>query len=92
LSSDNAEDVGNKDILPSSRTGSPRYMTERTQDVMSFVRKFGTADLFITFTCNRKWKEITEALVPEQRPQDRYDIIARVFKMKLKKLENDFEG
>lgn len=52
---------------------------------MSYVRKYGTADLFITFTCNSKRKEIIELLKPGQKPHHQYDI-ARVFKQKLKDL------
>jgi len=48
----NANNVGQLVILPSSFTGSPRYMHEKNQDAMTYVRKFGRPDLFITFTCN----------------------------------------
>ena len=41
-------------------------------------------DLFITFTCNPKWKEFQDALFPGQKAQDRHDIIARIFHLKLK--------
>ncbi|XP_014774554.1 uncharacterized protein LOC106872177 [Octopus bimaculoides] len=37
-------------ILPSTYTGEPRYMHERRQDDMTFVRHYGRPDLFITFT------------------------------------------
>ena len=37
-------------------------------------------DLFITFTCNPKWKEIQENLMPRQTSWDRPDIVCRVFK------------
>ncbi|XP_077273719.1 uncharacterized protein LOC143903730 [Temnothorax americanus] len=43
-------------------------------------------DLFITFTCNPKWKDITDALLPGQKTHDRHDIIARVFHLKVKKM------
>ena len=46
------ENLGQLCILPSSFTGSPRYMHERTQDAMTYVRTYGRPDLFITFTCN----------------------------------------
>ncbi|XP_067930639.1 uncharacterized protein [Watersipora subatra] len=52
-------------ILPSSFTGGPRYMHERTQDAMTYVRNYGRPDLFITFTCNSKWDEISNELLPE---------------------------
>lgn len=43
-----------KTVLPSSSTGWPRYINERTQDAMTYVHQFGNLDLFITFTCNPK--------------------------------------
>jgi hypothetical protein len=51
-------------ILPSSFQGSERAMGQLYQDAMARVRKFGKSDLFITFTYNPKWKEITDALLP----------------------------
>lgn len=44
--------IGQRVILPSSFTGSPRYLHEKTQDAMTYVRNYGTPDLCITFTCN----------------------------------------
>lgn len=78
------ESVGRLTILPSSYIGSPRHMHEYAQDAMTYVRNYGTPDLFITFTCNPKWMEIERELEPGQKPQDRHDIIARVFQQKLK--------
>ena len=51
-------DLGRAVILPSSFTGGPRYMHEKTQDAMTYVGKYGRPDLFITFTCNPSWPEI----------------------------------
>ncbi len=82
----NAKNVGQQVILPSSFTGSPRYMHQRTQDAMAYVRKFGRPDLFITFTCNPKWEDIQQNLFHGQSRTDRHDIIARVFHQKQKKL------
>ena len=55
---------------------------------MVICRQYGNPDLFITFTCNPKWPEITRALskIPNQKPEDRPDIITRVFKMKLNQI------
>ncbi|XP_066434063.1 uncharacterized protein [Eleutherodactylus coqui] len=78
--------LGQAVILPSSFTGGPRYMHEHTQDAMTYVRHYGRPDLFITFTCNSKWTEITEALLPRQKPQHRHDITSRVFHLKIKKI------
>lgn len=61
-------------------------MHERTQDAFCYVRKYGRPDLFITFTTNPKWDEITEELFTGQLASDRHDIISRVFKQKLKKM------
>jgi ATP-dependent DNA helicase PIF1 len=61
-------------------------MHERTQDGMTYVRVYGHPDLFITITCNSKWKEISDQLMPGQQPKDRHDLIARVFKLKVKLL------
>ncbi|XP_061377227.1 uncharacterized protein LOC133318861 [Danaus plexippus] len=78
------QSIGRLTILPSSYIGSPRHMHEYAQDAMTYVRNYGTPDLFITFTCNPKWTEIERELEPGQKPQDRHDIIARVFQQKLK--------
>lgn len=82
------KDIGQMVILPSSYIGSPRHMHEYIQDGMTFVRRFGKADLFITFTCNPNWKEIKDLLLPGQSASERHDIVARVFKQKLKSLMN----
>ena len=82
-------DAGKYVILSSSFVGSPRHNHQCYQDAMAAVRRYGKPDLFITFTCNPKWKEIVEHLRPGESPQDRNDLIARVFKMKLSALMTD---
>lgn len=82
---DTAE-IGNSVILPSTYIGSPRHMQEYIQDAMTYVREYGRPCLFITFTCNPKWPEITNLLLPGQNAIHRHDITARVFKQKLKSL------
>lgn len=84
----NVADIGQLVILPSTHIGSPRHMHEYIQDAMTYVRRYGRADLFITFTCNPNWTEIKDLLLPGQNPSDRHDIIARVFKQKLISLMN----
>ncbi|CAL9026294.1 unnamed protein product [Prunus brigantina] len=44
-----ANNVGQKVILPSSYTGSTRYMLNNYQDAMAICRHYGNPDLFITF-------------------------------------------
>ena len=83
--------IGKRIILPSSVTGSPRYMIQAYQDSMAIVRWAGPPDLFMTFTTNPKWPEITEALnlIPGQKAEDRPDLVSRVFKIKLDELIHD---
>jgi len=82
----NPHDLGKMVILPSSVTGSPRHMHEYTQDALTYVRKYGCPDLFITFTCNPARPEIEYHLHHGQLSADRHDLIARVFKRKLSKM------
>jgi len=77
---------GRRIILLSTFTGGPRYMHERQQNAMIYVRKYGHPDLFITMTCNPNWPEIRDNLLPGQEPKDRPDLMCRVFRLKLKKL------
>ncbi|KAK6021322.1 hypothetical protein OSTOST_13005 [Ostertagia ostertagi] len=81
--------IGRRIVLPATTIGSPRYMQQRFQDSMALVRKFGKPDLFITMTCNPKWPEITRLLFPHQKPQDRPDIVVRVFHLKFQKMLDD---
>ncbi len=53
-------------VLPSSFQGSPRLMMQNYQDVMAIARFAGKPTYFATFTCNPKWLEITDALLPGQ--------------------------
>ncbi len=87
----NASRTGKPCILPSSFTGGPRYMVQNYQDAMAICRWLGHPDLFITMTCNPKWNEITKflELIPGQTSDDRPDIVARVFEMKLYSLLQD---
>lgn len=81
--------VGRKIILPPTIYGSPRFYSEAFQDAMAIVRHLGKPDLFITFTCNPKWPEITEALNDGEQSCDRPDLCCRVFKLKFDSLMDD---
>ena len=83
---DDPTNVGKRVILSATFTGGPRYMHERQQDAMSYVRLYGHPDLFITVTTNPKWIEIRDSLLPGQDPPDCPDIVARVFRLKVLKL------
>lgn len=78
-------DVGKRTILPASFTGGPRYMYKHYQDALAICRVHGNPQYFITYTCNVKWPEIERYLekYPQMKSEDRPDIIARVFEMKV---------
>ncbi|XP_020265198.1 uncharacterized protein LOC109840825 [Asparagus officinalis] len=86
--------VGKRIILPSSFTGGNRYMTQNYQDAIALCRVLGNPDLFITITANPKWQEIKYALdeIGGQRPDERPDIVARVFKIKFDLLMEDLQA
>ncbi|KAH0614326.1 uncharacterized protein H6S33_006212 [Morchella sextelata] len=82
----NSEQTGKRIILPRSYTGGDRYMLQLFQDSMAIVRHFGRPSLFVTFTANPKWEEITAELLPGQTAVDRPDLVARVFHLKQQQL------
>ncbi|XP_040151861.1 uncharacterized protein LOC120893811 [Anopheles arabiensis] len=84
----NLSRTGTRVILGPSFVGSNRYMRAQYQDTMAIVRALGKPDLFITVTCNPKWPEITQCLLPRQQAPDRPDVIVRVFRLKLKAILN----
>ncbi|XP_061365846.1 uncharacterized protein LOC133309124 [Gastrolobium bilobum] len=91
---DRGEDVavntGKRIIIPTSFTGRPRYMVENCKDAFAICRWAGYPHLFITITCNPKWPEITRVVRARQlSPEDRPDILCRVFKFKLDELLHD---
>ena len=58
---------------------------------MCICGKFGKPTYFITMTCNPKWKEIIDNLLPGQTASDRPDLVGRVFQLKLKELIEDIQ-
>jgi hypothetical protein len=92
LNDDNntGEKVGKRVILPSTFVGGKRYMDGLYFDGMAISAAVGFPDLFITFTCNPNWPEIRRLLANKNlKPQDRPDIISRVFKIKFDELMKD---
>jgi hypothetical protein len=85
-------EMGKMTVLPASYTGGRRYMIQNYHDGIAICREYGPPDFFVTFTCNPKWLEIAEAIFePGQRPNDRNDLIVRVFNMKLEQLLHDIK-
>ncbi|PWZ29467.1 ATP-dependent DNA helicase PIF1 [Zea mays] len=83
-----AEKVGKRTVLSPSFIGDPRDMRRRYMDAMDLVRKFEKPDIFLTMTCNPNWDEIRTELLPGQTPQDRPDLVVRVFHAKLQELKH----
>ncbi|XP_035843705.1 uncharacterized protein LOC118490286 [Helianthus annuus] len=82
--------VGTRVLLPSSFTGGSRYMRENYYDAMAICKWFGYPDFFITITCNPKWPEIKRFLKDKNiNPEDRPDILCRLFKIKLDAIKKD---
>jgi hypothetical protein len=57
-------------------------------DAMALVHTYGKPDIFLTMTCNPNWQEILDELLPGQTPQDRPDLVARVFRAKLETMKD----
>ncbi|KAK9059237.1 hypothetical protein SSX86_021856 [Deinandra increscens subsp. villosa] len=96
----NAKNQGQKDmsstgqrvVLPSSFTGGARFMMQNFLDAMALCKWYGYPDLFITITCNPRWPEIIRFLLDKTiKPEDRPDILCRLFKMKLDSLIKDIK-
>lgn len=62
-------------------------MRQNYQDAMAIVREKGKPDLFITFTANPYWDEITRELEPGESFINRPELCVRVFQMVFSKFE-----
>ncbi|XP_074305335.1 uncharacterized protein LOC141640430 [Silene latifolia] len=84
--------AGSRLIVPYSLVGGGPYMRVNYLDTMTICRWFGYPYLFITFTCNPKWPEITRFVRNRGlNPEDRPDILSRIFKIKLEELMIDLK-
>jgi hypothetical protein len=63
LDDNDMSSIGKRVILPSTFIGGPRFMAQLYQDAMNLVRRFDKPDLFIIFTCNPAWPEVTRELI-----------------------------
>ncbi|XP_022030874.1 uncharacterized protein LOC110931806 [Helianthus annuus] len=65
-------------------------MMQNYLDAMSLCKWFGYPDFFITITCNPIWLEVQRFLKDTTiRPEDRPDILCRIFKIKLDSITKD---
>ena len=56
---------------------------------MAIVAHNGKPDIFLTMTCNPSWSEISSELQNQQTPQDRPDLLTRIFRAKFEQLKED---
>lgn len=80
--------MGKRIVLPRTFPGGDRDVQARFLDAMTIVQRYGKPDYFVMMTCNPLWDEITNELLPGQTPQDRPDVVSRVYRAKLIDLEN----
>jgi hypothetical protein len=84
--------MGNFFKLPSSYPGSPRNQAQNCLDAMQLMFKYGKPCLFVTFTCNPKWAEIT-SVIGNDTPTDYHPmLLARVFEAKLVSMIKDIKS
>jgi hypothetical protein len=80
----NGDEEPNDDVrLPSSFVHSPAWSAANISDCLALRKAFGAVTLFITFTTNPRWPEITSQLRRGQSANDRPDLIVRVFQQYL---------
>ena len=89
-------------ILPSSITGTPRYMKQQADDALALCTECGKPAIFLTMTCNPNHPDIVNNLgnhegpnrprpTPDLTASDRPDIVASVFKQQLDQLKEDLK-
>jgi hypothetical protein len=78
-----AAKVGRRVVLPRNFVGSERAVKAHFLDAMTLVQRFRKPDYFVTMTCNPYWEEVTKEFLPGQTPQDRLELVARVYRAKL---------
>jgi len=83
------ERLGMLVTLPKTFVGSPRYYRKKYEDTIAMINEHGTPDLFLTFTGNRCWKELTRYIKKGESWADKAMLAARVFSMKFKAFLDD---
>jgi hypothetical protein len=86
VDSDRDDNTSNRTFLSSSFHGSHRHLKKLAQEGLCVISEYGNPSLFITVTCNHKWPEIQERLLPGQTAFDRPDIVDQVFHQRLQAL------
>lgn len=69
-----------------------RAKQQAFNDALSLKNRFGCPDYFITLTANPKWKEVTDSLLGGETEKERFDIIHRVFNIKMEEITKEIKG
>ena len=68
-------------------------MIQNYQDAMAICKWAGYPDIFLTFTCNPNWPELKRFVGARGlKIEDCLDVVARIFKMKLRNLMKDLKS
>jgi hypothetical protein len=78
--------------LPSTFIHSPSWSAANISDCLALRKALGPVTLFITFTTNPRWPEITSQLLPGQSANDRPDLIVREFQQYLSSFMKDLHS
>jgi hypothetical protein len=78
--------------LPSTFIHSPAWSAANISDCLALRKALGPVTIFITFTTNPRWPEITSQLRPGQVANDRPDLIVRVFQQYLSSFMKDIHA
>jgi len=71
--------------LPANFRGSIAHKRQRVREQLAVLRRYnGKPSYFVTFTCNRYWKEIVDRLLKGQTAYDAPILACRIFYLKLK--------
>ena len=76
-------------MMPASFVGSSSWYRALYHDAMALPAHFSRPDMFITMTCNPRWREIQDNLPAGADPLEHSDIVARVFYAKWMSLLRD---
>jgi hypothetical protein len=71
--------VGRLVVLPRKFNGGERDVQSWFLDAMTLVQWFGKSNYFVTMMCNTYCEEVGRELFSGQTPQDRPELVARVY-------------
>ena len=92
-SDDEGQNIGKEVRMPASFVQSPRWTYANYLDSLAIARKFKKFSWFITNTCNPKCQDVLDEIDSWHmfQPNDRPDVIDRVYKEQMKIFHADLE-